>query len=340
MRVRWKDFELPTRVIPESATLTDTYGRFIIEPFERGFGTTIGNSLRRVLLSSIEGAAVTSVKIKNVPHEFTTIPGVVEDVTDIILSIKKLIVTFEGEGARKLRIEVHERGEVKAAHVLPTAGIKIINPDLHIATLTDDVDFEIEMEVARGRGYVTAEENEKEEHEIGMIYVDSAFSPVQRVRYSVENTRVGKLTNYDKLILEIWTNGTVHPEKALVESSKILRRHLNPLVQYFELGREMQLNERREEELRKREKYLEELRQKLSMNITELDLSIRAVNCLSAEGIQTIAHLVSRTEQELLGVKNFGKTSLREVKRKLHEMGLTFGMEIRSLFADKEPEAE
>ncbi len=340
MRVRWKDFEQPTRVVPESATLTDTYGRFIIEPFERGFGTTIGNSLRRVLLSSIEGAAVTSVKMKNVPHEFTTIPGVVEDVTDIILNIKKLIVTYEGEGARKLKIEVHERGEVKAAHVLPTAGVKVINPDLHVATLTDDVDFEVEMEVNRGRGYVTAEENEKEEHEIGVVYVDSAFSPVQRVRYSVENTRVGKLTNYDKLLLEVWTNGTVHPERALVESSKILRRHLNPLVQYFELGREMQLNERREEELRKRERYLEELRQKLSRNITELDLSVRAVNCLSAEGIQMIAHLVSRTEQELLGVKNFGKTSLKEVKRKLQEMGLTFGMEIKSLFAEKEAEAQ
>lgn len=338
MRVRWKDFELPTRVIPDSATLTDSYGRFIIEPFERGFGTTIGNSLRRVLLSSIEGAAVTSVKIKNVPHEFTTIPGVVEDVTDIILNIKKLIVTYEGEGARKLRIEVHERGEVKAAHILPAPGVKIINPDLHIATLTDDVDFEVEMEINRGRGYVTAEENEKEEHEIGVIYVDSAFSPVQRVRYSVENTRVGKLTNYDRLILEVWTNGSVHPERALVESSKILRRHLNPFVQYFELGREMQLNERREEELRKRERYLEELRQKLSMNITELDLSVRAVNCLSAEGIQTVAHLVSRTEQELLGVKNFGKTSLREVKRKLQEMGLTFGMEVKSILTEKEPE--
>ncbi|MDQ7779506.1 MAG: DNA-directed RNA polymerase subunit alpha, partial [Planctomycetota bacterium] len=317
MRVRWKDFELPTRVVPDSSSLSETYGRFIIEPFERGFGTTIGNSLRRVLLSSIEGAAVTSVKIENTPHEFTTIPGVVEDVTDIMLNVKRLIVTLEGEGIRKLRIEVHEKGEVKAGHILATAGVKVLNPDLHIATLSDDVDFLMEMEVRRGRGYVTAEENEKEEHEIGVVYLDSGFSPVQRVRYSVENTRVGKLTNYDKLILEVWTNGTVHPERALVESSKILRRHLNPLVQYYELGREMQLNERREEELRKRERYLEELRQKLSMNITELDLSVRAVNCLSAEGIQTIAHLVSRTEQELLAVKNFGKTSLKEVKRKL-----------------------
>ncbi|MBI2920373.1 MAG: DNA-directed RNA polymerase subunit alpha [Planctomycetes bacterium] len=335
MRVRWKDFELPTRVVVEEKTLTNTFGTFIAEPFERGYGITIGNSLRRVLLSSIEGAAVTSVKIKGVSHEFSTIKGVVEDVTDIILSIKKLVVRLETEGPRTLRIEKHEKGEVKGSDIAPDPQVTVVNPDLHIATLTEDVDFVVELEVKKGRAYVTADENEKEDRELGVISVDSIYSPVRRVKYRVENTRVGKLTNYDKLVLDIWTNGTVSPELALVEASKILRKHLNPFVQYFELGRELQMNERKEEEARKREKYMEELKQKLQMSVSELDLSVRASNCLTSENIQTIGELVVRGEAELLKVRNFGKTSLKEVKKKLADMGLSLGMDLETILGSQ-----
>ncbi|MCC6737565.1 MAG: DNA-directed RNA polymerase subunit alpha [Planctomycetia bacterium] len=335
MRVRWKDFELPTRVVVEEKTLTSTFGTFIAEPFERGYGITIGNSLRRVLLSSIEGAAVTSVKIKGVSHEFSTIKGVVEDVTDIVLSLKKLVVRLETEGPRTLRIEKHEKGEVRAGDIAPDPQVTVVNPDMHIATLTEDVDFVVELEVRKGRGYVTADENEKEDKELGIISVDSIFSPVRRVKYRVENTRVGKLTNYDKLVLDIWTNGTVSPELALVEASKILRKHLNPFVQYFELGRELQMNEKKEEEARKREKYMEELKQKLQMSVSELDLSVRASNCLTSENIQTIGELVVRSEPDLLKVRNFGKTSLKEVKKKLADMGLSLGMDLETILGSQ-----
>lgn len=331
MKVRWKDFELPTRVVVDEKTLTSTFGTFIAEPFERGYGITIGNSLRRVLLSSIEGASVTSVKIKGVSHEFSTMKGVVEDVTDIILSIKKLVVKLETDGPRTLRIEKHEKGEVRASDISADPQVTVVNPELHIATLTEDVDFVVELEVRKGRSYVTSDENEKEDREVGTISVDSIFSPVRRVKYRVENTRVGKLTNYDKLVLDIWTNGTVSPELALVEASKILRKHLNAFVQYFELGRELQMNEKKEEEARKREKYMEELKQKLQMGVSELDLSVRASNCLTSENIQTIGELVVRSEAELLKVRNFGKTSLKEVKKKLSDMGLSLGMDLETI---------
>ena len=335
MRVRWKDFELPTRVVVDEKTLTSTFGTFVAEPFERGYGITIGNSLRRVLLSSIEGAAVTSVKIKGVSHEFSTIKGVVEDVTDIILSLKKLVVKLENEGPRTLRIEKHEKGEVRASDIAADPQVTVVNPDMHIATLTEDVDFVVELEVRKGRHYVTSDENEKEDKEVGVVSVDSIFSPVRRVKYRVENTRVGKLTNYDKLVLDIWTNGTVSPELALVEASKILRKHLNPFVQYFELGRELQMNEKKEEEARKREKYMEELKQKLQMSVSELDLSVRASNCLTSENIQTIGELVVRSEPDLLKVRNFGKTSLKEVKKKLSDMGLSLGMDLETVLGSQ-----
>ncbi|MBI5366730.1 MAG: DNA-directed RNA polymerase subunit alpha [Planctomycetes bacterium] len=335
MRVRWKDFELPTRLVCDEKTLTSTFGTFIAEPFERGFGMTLGNSLRRVLLSSIEGSAVTWVKFKGVAHEFTTIPGVYEDVTDIVLALKKLVVRVNVDEPRRLKIDVSEKGEVKAAHIIPDGAVEIINPDLHIATLSQDTEFCIEMEVKKGRGYVTADENEREDQELGVIPVDSIFSPVRRVRYRVENTRVGKLTNYDKLVMDIWTNGTISPEMAMVESSKILRKHLNPFVQYFELGKELQLNEKKEEEARKREKYLEELKTKLSMPVSELDLSVRASNCLVLENIKTIGEFVQKSEADLLKVRNFGKTSLKEVKKKLSDIGLSLGMDLETIFGKK-----
>ncbi len=337
MRVRWKDFELPTRVSFDEKTATPTYAKFFAEPFERGFATTVGNALRRVLYSSIEGSAVTYLKVKGVPHEFTTIAGVVEDVTDIVLNIKQLIIKVADEGKKVLKIEAAKKGPVKASMIQAEAGVEIVNSDLHLCTPAEDAEFTAEIGASRGRRYITAEEHAKDGHEIGLVTVDSSFSPVRRVRYEVENTRVGKLTNYERLVLEIWTNGTVSPEEALTEASKILRKHLNPFVQYFELGRELQINEKKEEEMRRKEQEKEELRQKLSMSISELDLSVRSANCLASERIETIGELVSRSEPELLKVRNFGKTSLREVKKKLSDMNLGLGLDLEAIFGKKPP---
>ncbi len=336
MRIRWKEFELPTRVTVDAKTATPTFAAFTAEPFERGFGTTVGNALRRVLLSSIEGAAVTAIRMKGVSHEFTTVEGVVEDVTDIVLNFKQLVVRLTGEAASAtLKLEASKKGVVKASALQCPAGVEIVNGDLHLCTLTDDSGIDIEIDVRRGRRYVTAEEHAKDLAEPGVIPVDSSFSPVKRVRYRIENTRVGKLTNYDRLVLEVWTNGTVSPEEALVEASKILRKHFNPFVQYFELGRELQVNERKEEDLRKKEKEREDLRLKLSMSISELDLSVRSANCLASENIETLGELVSRAEADLLKVRNFGKTSLREVKKKLSELGLFLGMDVEAVLGKK-----
>ncbi len=337
MRVRWKDFELPTRVAVDDKTLTREYGTFLAEPFERGFATTIGNALRRVLYSSIEGSAVLSLKVKGVSHEFTTIEGVVEDVTDIVLNLKQLVVKVDGDGKKTLRIEATKKGPVKAGQLQVEAGVEILNPDMVLLTLAEDRELSATIEVARGRRYTTSEEHAKELHEEGVIPIDSSFSPVRRVRCRVENTRVGKLTNYERLVLEVWTNGAVTPDEAVVEASKILRKHLNPFVQYFDLGRELQINERKEEEMRKKEKEKEELRQKLSMSISELDLSVRSANCLASEHIETIGELVGRSEADLLKVRNFGKTSLREVKKKLSDLELTLGMDLEAIFGKKQP---
>src|SRR5881409_919396 len=241
MRIKWRGLELPNRVSSDRETLSDTYGKFYAEPFERGFGVTVGNSLRRILLSSLEGSAVTRVKIQGVQHEITTIPGVVEDVTDIILNIKSLVVKNASDQPKTIRIDVHERGVVKAAHVITDEAVQIINPEHIIATLTDDVPFVVEMTVENGRGYRTADENAGKEREVGIIPVDSSFSPVVRVKYEIEETRVGQRTNYDRLVMEIWTNETISPQLALVEGSKILRKHLNPFIQYAEAGPEIAL---------------------------------------------------------------------------------------------------
>src|SRR5438874_2457439 len=246
MRIRWRGLELPSRVVADRGTLTDTHGRFHAEPFERGFGITVGNSLRRILLSSLEGSAVTRVKIQGVQHEISTIPGVVEDVTDIILNVKSLVVKNMSDQPRTIRIDRHEKGEVKGKDIITDEAVQIINPEHIIATLTDDVPFVVEMTVENGRGYRTADENVGAEREIGVIPVDSSFSPVVRVKYEIEDTRVGQRTNYDKLVLEIWTNGTVSPQMALVEGAKILRKHLNPFIQFAEPGPELPIDERLE----------------------------------------------------------------------------------------------
>ena len=325
MRIRWRGFELPGRVVKDPRFTSDTYGRFSVEPFEHGFGTTVGNGLRRVLLSSLEGAAVTQIKIKGADHEFTSVPGVLEDVTDIVLNVKSLVVHLEADEPKTMRLAVRGPGEITADMIEADPAITIHNPDLLIATLTDEIDFEMEFTVAKGRGYVPASEQfeEEDEQEIGVIHVDSIYSPVQRVRYNVENTRVGQRTNFDKLTIEIWTDGTVNPEMALVEAGKILRKHLNPFVQFAELG-----EERVSEEAAAAASVDEELIRKLNMPIGELDLSVRASNCLESARIDLVAQLVQQTEPELLKLRSFGRTSLREVKRKLLDIGLDLGMQL------------
>jgi len=324
-RVRWRGFELPGRVIPDPSMRSDKFGRFTVEPFERGFGVTIGNSLRRCLLSSIEGAAVSDVKIYGAEHEFSTLQGVLEDVTDIVLNVKNLIVSLEGDEPKTMHLAATGPGEVTADLIDGDPAITIHNKDLVIATLTEEVDFEMEFTVTRGRGYSPASERyeKSDDQEIGVIPIDAIYSPVRRVRYKVVDTRVGQKTNYDKLILDIWTNGTVSPEMSLVESAKILRKHLNPFVQYPELG-EIRVSH----EASAAAGVDEELLRKLRMPINELDLSVRASNCLESARIRTVAELVSRTDSELLKVRSFGKTSLREVKKKLEEMNLQLGMEM------------
>ncbi len=326
MRIRWREFELPNRVSVEKETYTDFYGKFIAEPFERGFGITIGNGLRRILLSSIEGCAVTSAKIEGVEHEFSTIPNVVEDTIDIILNIKDLVVQLHTDKPRKIRIETKKKGVVTAADIITDDGVDIINKDLHIATISDNIDFNVEMEVKKGRGYKTAEENGVGSSEVGVIPIDAIFSPVRKTKIRVEETRVGRRTNYDRLIIEIWTNGIISPEMALTEASKVFRKHLNPFVHYFELGRELPNGgEKQIEQVDEQEEESEdEVQKKAVVSVTELDLSVRASNCLEYANIKTINELITREEDELLELKNFGKTTLVEIKKKLNQLGLSF----------------
>jgi DNA-directed RNA polymerase subunit alpha len=325
MRIRWRGLELPHRVQLDEETSSDTYGKFTVEPFERGFGTTVGNSLRRILLSSLEGASVTGVKIAGAPHEFTSLEGVQEDVTDIILSVKNMIVSSESDEPKTMRLQAEGPGEVSCDLIEADTSITIHNKDQVLATLTKQVEFDMEFIVEKGRGYVPASDqyDANEDQEVGLIPVDATYSPVTRVRYKVEDTRVGQKTNYDKLTLEVWTNGTVSPEMAVVEAAKILRKHLNPFVQYFELGSDVA-----SESAAAAARVDEELIRKLQMPLSELDLSVRASNCLESAKVTSVADLVSREESELLKVRSFGKTSLREVKRKLNDLGLELGMEL------------
>ncbi len=326
MRIRWRGLELPTRVINDQNVSTPNYGKFSIEPFERGFGTTIGNSIRRILLSSLEGAAVTNVRVANAGHEFTSITGVLEDVTDIILNVKSLIVKSHSDEPKTIVVRSNVKGPVTADMIEADPAIEIMNGDLVLATLTDNVPFEMEMQVQTGRGYVPAEEmvDPDDDQEVGLVYVDAFFSPVTRVRYATVDTRVGQKTNYDCLVLEIWTDGTITPEMAMVEAAKILRKHLNPFVQYFELGEQV-IESGKAEAVKEVDT---ELQRKLSMSIQEMELSVRASNCLESAKLETVGQIVSMPESDLLKIRSFGKTSLREVKRKLVDMGLTFGMDV------------
>lgn len=330
MRIRWRGLELPSRVIPEHDGSSSTYGHFVVEPFERGFGATIGNSLRRVLLSSLEGCACTQVKIQGVQHEFTTIPGVVEDVTDICLNLKSLVIKNATSAPKTLRIERHERGVVTGADVITEEGVEIVNKDLVIATVTDDVPLNMEITVKNDRGYIPADEHTDVISEVGVIPLDASFSPVIRVRYKIEDTRVGQRTNYDKLNLEIWTNGTLSPDMALVEAAKILRKHLNPFITYREPGPELppEGGLRGMLEATGYSPVDLELEEKLNQSLAELNLSVRATNCLESEGINTVRDLVTKSEEQLLQVRNFGETTLFEVRERLTTIGLRMGMKI------------
>ncbi|MEM9588283.1 MAG: DNA-directed RNA polymerase subunit alpha [Planctomycetota bacterium] len=325
MHIRWRGMELPSTLEVERDSLSPTYGKFIAEPFERGFGASVGNSLRRVLLSSLMGSAVTQIKIRGAQHEFTSIPGVLEDVTDIVLNVKSLIVSNKSEATRVITVERSTAGAITGEDVQTDADVDVVNKHHVLATLTDDVPFMMEMVVENGRGYVPSTEHSSVDHEIGIIPIDAVFSPIVRVRYQVEDTRVGQKTNYDKLTMEVWTDGTVAPELAMVESAKILRKHLNPFVQYRELGPSIFSAARGGAGSPEAQ-----LEAKLNMSINDLKLSVRATNCLESENIQTVRDLVQRTEDALLEVRNFGDTTLNEVREKLSMHGMHLGMRVPS----------
>jgi DNA-directed RNA polymerase subunit alpha len=338
MRIRWRGLELPNQVQLDQEVSNDTYGRLVIEPFERGFGITVGNSLRRILLSSLEGSAVTTVKIAGAPHEFTSIPGVLEDVTDLILNIKSVIVKLDDDQPVTLTVSAAKTGGITAGDIEIPSGVSIMNPEQVIATLTEKVDFHMEMTVEKGRGYIPAgaEDEELSEREVGVIPIDAIFSPVRRVRYKTEETRVGQKINYDRLIMEIWTDGTIGPELALVEAAKILRKHLGPFIQYFELGQDFAESQAVEIFEEVGVVVDEELQRKLNEPISSLELSVRATNCLEMAKIETIGDLVRLSESEILNFRSFGKTSLREVKRKLSDMELELGKKTEKQDDDEE----
>ncbi len=321
MHIRWRGLELPSSVTPDAKTLTGTYGKFVAEPFERGFGTTVGNSLRRVLLSSLEGSAVTQIKVGSALHEFSTVKGVLEDVTDIVLAVKSLVVKNHSDSTRVIRVEKSTKGPVTGADVQTDEAVEVVSKDLVLATLTDDVPFELEMVVENGRGYVPASEHSPDTQEIGIIPVDAVFSPVTRVRYEVEETRVGQKTNYDKLTMEIWTDGTVTPEMALVEAAKILRKHLNPFVGYTQQGAAVNLPP-----VIDWTKITPEPSTVLTWEVPQLELSVRAQNCLSSAGIRKVSELVVLTREQILEMRNAGDQTADEIEAKLSELGLKLGM--------------
>jgi DNA-directed RNA polymerase subunit alpha len=322
MHIRWRGLELPSQVVCDTKTLSPTYGKFVAEPFERGFGSTIGNGLRRILLSSLEGSSITQIKVHGSQHEFTTLPGVVEDMTDVVLNVKSLVVKNHSDTTKVLRIEKSSKGPITGRDIQSDDSVEVINKDHVIANLSVDTPFTMEMVVENGRGYVPATEHSPNVQEIGIIPVDAVYSPVVRVRYEVEETRVGQKTNFDKLTLEVWTNGSINPELALVEAAKILRKHLNPFVQYTELGSKVHAM------ARGGLAGDASLEAKLAMSLADLKLSVRATNCLESENINTVRDLVRYSEDQLLEVRNFGETTLNEVRERLSEMGLRPGMRV------------
>jgi DNA-directed RNA polymerase subunit alpha len=328
MPKRLGKFELPSKLTKIEEGSTPTYAKFVAEPFEAGYGHTIGNSLRRVLLSSIEGSAISSIKIEAVNHEFQSIDGVVEDVTDIVLNLKKILIVSQKREPVTLSIKVNREGPVTAADIQPDASIQIVNPEQVICTLDKAQPFEAEIEIKTGRGYYSGEQNKKEDQAIGVIPIDSLFSPVRLVKYTVEATRVGQITDYDKLNLEIWTDGRITPDDALKQSASILKHHLDVFdrVSDEQFEFESQQSEVSEEQ--------NKLRKLLNMSVNEIELSVRAANCLNNANITTVGELAMKTEQEMLKYRNFGKKSLNEIKEKLEALGLSLGMKFDERLLD------
>lgn len=325
---------MPKMVVKDEQRATSTYAKFIAEPFESGYGYTIGNSLRRVLLSSLEGAAISAVKIEGVFHEFCAIPGVLEDVTDIILNLKKVLFKLYTREPRRVTIKMKGPGEVTAANIQTDQSIEVLNPAHYIATLAEEGKFEVEMEVSLGRGFKVAEWKTDKEQEIGIIPVDCIYSPVQRVNFSVENTRVGRRTDYEKLILDIWTDDRITPDDALVQAASIFRHHLDVFVNYDEDLLEFEQRERIID------RDHEELRKKLNMSVNEIELSVRAANCLNNANILTVGELAQKTEAEMLKYRNFGKKSLQEIIDKLKDLGLSLNMKIEPELMTPRPGTE
>jgi DNA-directed RNA polymerase subunit alpha len=318
--MKWKSIQMPKELVIDEEVTSDNYGRFIIEPLERGFGQTIGNAIRRVLLSSIQGAAFTSMRVDGVLHEFTTMPGIYENGTDIVLNIKRINLKLLGDAPKTVRLDVKEKGEYTAANLEHDADLEILNPDQHILTLTDNVVFKLELEVNSGRGFVTAEGNAKPDQPAGTIPLDSQFSPITKVNYEVENTRVGQRTDFDKLVIQVWTTGAVTPEESLSFAAKLLKDHLN-VFGHAEQEMEIAEEEKVDEEVLR-------IRNLLKMRVDELELSVRSSNCLHAANIVTLEDLVRKTESEMLRYRNFGRKSLNELNGILSELGLSFGMDV------------
>jgi len=315
----WKDLIRPKRLEAERETLTPVYGKFAAEPFERGFGITIGNSLRRILLSSLQGADIASVKIDGVVHEFSTIPGVKEDSTEIILNLKEVRLKLHTEGPKTIRVKAEGPRELKAGDIITSDAVEILNPDHHIATLSKDGKLSMEMVVKTGRGYVPAERNKEESQPIGTLPMDAIFSPIKKVNYTVTNARVGQITDYDKLTLEVWTDGSLSPEEAVAHAAKILKDQLSIFITF---------EEEEETESAKDQEETEKLNENLFRSVDELELSVRSANCLKHANIKLIGDLVQRTEAEILATKNFGRKSLNEIKEILADMGLGLGMKL------------
>ncbi len=325
--MKWKAMAMPKEVVADLSSATDNYSRFVIEPLERGYGFTLGNALRRVVLSSIQGAAVVSMRIAGCLHEFSTIDGVFEDVTDIVLNVKQIIVRMHADDMRTLRLKISKKGKVTAGMFEGDPDIEILNPDLYICELTDDVDLEMEIDIDSGRGYHVADQNKRPDAPVGTIFVDSLFSPVTKASYFVENTRVGQRTDFDRLIIELSTDGSITPEDALSYTAKLLKDHLQLFIHMDE---EVMVEEEPEED-----EEIVRMRSLLKTRVEELELSVRSSNCLRAANIQTLADLVVKTEQEMLKYRNFGRKSLNEIGTRLEEMDLSFGMDI-SRFVEPE----
>jgi DNA-directed RNA polymerase subunit alpha len=328
MPVRLGRFEMPKRLQKEDASATDTYAKFVADPFETGYGHTIGNSLRRVLLSSLEGAAVTSIKVDGAMHEFATIEGVVEDVTDIVLNLKQVKFKAHTRDEQTLLLSANKEGVVTAADIECNQNVEIVNPTQHICTLDKKKKLEIELTVKVGRGFLSGDENKKPGQSIGVIAIDSLFSPVTRVRYAVEAARVGNRTDYDKLVLEVWTDGRITPDDALTQASAILAHHLDVFVGYDKNAIEFEEVETKQDEEQTKMKKL------LNMSVNEIELSVRAANCLNNANITTVGQLAQKSEQEMLKYRNFGKKSLNEIKDKLTALGLSLGMSFDSGLVD------